>query len=682
VEVTGDDPARRRVDEALLTVADGRFGTRGTREEDGTGYDPLVMAAGVYALPDGDTPRPLPGPLWYAVDLDPENTSSERRWLDLRSGVLYRQGAGPSGIRTLRFACLARPTTMVSRVEVAGRLESGDALMVPPSEGDRAGRGTPNGTQVVRVVGQGSIVGAFTTELRDDGGRSVLDRIAVLAADPRARLSTAGLRSQLTVVRHAGIDQLLAEQQQAWDDRWEEAQVSIDGDPELELAVRFALFHLMSSVADDGEAAVGARGLSGTAYAGHVFWDADVFVLPFLAATHPTAARAMLEYRVARLPAAQLRARQLGLAGARFPWESAADGTEATPPTTIGLEGAVQPVRTGELEEHIVADVAWAAWHYASWSGDRRFWSGSGRRLLVETARYWASRVEIDPDGTGHIRGVIGPDEYHEEVDDNAYTNVMARWNLRCGADVLGSPDPEAVRWRDLADRLVDGYDPRTGTYEQFDGFWQLERFDLSGLAVPPVAADVLLGRERLSAVQVIKQADVLMLHHLVPDEVVEASLVPNLDAYLPLTAHGSSLSPAIHASLLARAGRPEQALAWLDLAARLDLDDHTGTTAGGLHLATMGGVWQALAFGFLGLRPHTEALGLHPQALPDGWDGLEVRLRFHGHRVVLHHRHDHVDVDGEGRVPLIVAGRPARHLRSPVRLRRRADGWTPEDPR
>jgi trehalose/maltose hydrolase-like predicted phosphorylase len=275
---------------------------------------------------------------------------------------------------------------------------------------------------------------------------------------------------------------------------------------------------------------------------------------------------------------------------------------------------------------------------------------------LIETARYWVTRLEVDADGTAHVRGVIGPDEYHEDVDDNAYTNVMARWNLRRAADLLDPADGEAARWRDLADRLVDGYDPHTGCYEQFAGYWQLDALDLAELAEPPVAADVLLGRDRVAATRIIKQADVLMLHHLVPDEVAPGSLAPNLDVYLPATAHGSSLSPAIHASLLARAGRPDQAASWLRLAASLDLDDRTDTTASGLHLATMGGVWQALAFGFFGARPAGSVLRIDPRPLPDGWQALELRLRFHGRRIVLRHHHDHVEFDTDGPVPIDVA--------------------------
>jgi trehalose/maltose hydrolase-like predicted phosphorylase len=348
----------------------------------------------------------------------------------------------------------------------------------------------------------------------------------------------------------------------------------------------------------------------------------------------------MLEYRIRRLGAARRNAQAHGRRGARFPWESAADGTDVTPRQAIDPTGKQVQILTGDLEVHIVADVAWAARCYVDWTGDTGFWR-TGTDLVVESARYWASRVRFDAHGRAHIDGVIGPDEYHESVDDNAFTNVMARWNLNAAANLATeglatAGTDEVSAWRALADALVDGLDPDTGRYEQFAGFSGLEPLLISELAEPPIAADLLLGSDRVQRSQVIKQADVLMLHHLVPDEVAPGSLPVNLDHYLPRTAHGSSLSPAIHASLLARAGRPDDARELLALACRVDLDDLTGMTASGLHVATMGGVWQALVYGFAGVRPSLGgALTIDP-CLPAAWARLEVRLRYLGGRLRL----------------------------------------------
>ena len=215
--------------------------------------------------------------------------------------------------------------------------------------------------------------------------------------------------------------------------------------------------------------------------------------------------------------------------------------------------------------------MAWAASCYVDWTGDQEFARGPGLRLFVETARYWWSRIRLDNTGRAHLYGVIGPDEYHETVDDNAFTNVMARWNLRRAADAVEAAPTaasdvdldEIARWRELADALIDGYDPITRVYEQFAGFNQLQSLLIADVAPRrPIAADLLLGADRVRATQVIKQADVLMLHHLVPDEVEPNTLEPNLRFYGPRTAHGSSLSPAIHAALYARARRPRPGVA------------------------------------------------------------------------------------------------------------------------
>lgn len=500
--------------------------------------------------------------------------------------------------------------------------------------------GTAGGCSWMRVTSlPGSIVAA-SHEHVDGGVRDwALDRIACYEGAATGVADEHAALDRLGEARQQGFECLFGEHRRAWAARWEDADIRVDGDRDLQLAVRLALFHLMASVPDEGEAAVGARGLTGGAYRGHIFWDSDVYVLPFLAATHPPAARAMLEYRVGRLPAALSAASAQGRSGARFPWESAASGVDVTPRSARDRRGQVVPIYTGQLEEHIVADVAWAAAHYVEWTGDKTFAAGPGLELLVQTARWWASRIELDADERGHIRDVVGPDEYHEHVDDNAYTNVMARWNLRRAADAAppGAVEKrELRRWLELADALVDGYDPATGVYEQFAGFSALQPLVIADIAPKrPVSADFLLGPERTRGAQVVKQADVLMLHYLVPDQVAAGSLIPNLEHYEPRTAHGSTLSPGVHATLLARAGRLQEALELLRLTARIDVDDYGDTTAGGGHLAAMGSVWRALALGLAGLCPVGDALAIDPVA-PEGIDAVELRVRFRGSRVRL----------------------------------------------
>jgi trehalose/maltose hydrolase-like predicted phosphorylase len=274
------------------------------------------------------------------------------------------------------------------------------------------------------------------------------------------------------------------------------------------------------------------------------------------------------------------------------------------------------------------------------------------------------SRIRVDRAGRAHIYGVIGPDEYHEPVDDNAFTNVMARWNLRKAASAVadqdgGATDGERQHWLGLADALVDGYHPSTGVYEQFAGYLGLEQLFISDVAPRrPIAADLLLGAQRVAASQLIKQADVLMLHHLVPDEMQPRSLEANLAFYEPRTAHGSSLSPGVHAAVMARAGETERALEALRLTSRIDLDNLTGTTATGLHLATMGSLWQALAIGFAGIRPSQDSLLVDPKT-PDVWRRMEVRIRFHESRVRIVIERDRLRLEASQPVPVRVGNGP-----------------------
>jgi trehalose/maltose hydrolase-like predicted phosphorylase len=645
--VEGLDPELERVHESWLTLTDGRLGTRGSALLGHAAATPGVLAAGVY---DGEGPETALAPLpeWARLPGQLPVDPLIRRRLDLRTGVLREELALEEGrLTALRLSSLARPGTVALRANAPASLL--------PHAGDRTSRA------------------GLWTAMRDASHGPRLDRIAAYEREEDAA------RVRQAEAEEAGFERLLAEHREAWARRWDTADVVIDGDPELQRAIRFTVFHLIGSAASEGEAAVGARGLTGPAYRGHVFWDSDVFVLPFLAATHPPAARAMLEYRIRRLPAALAEARRLGRRGARFPWESAADGVDVTPASVRDHAGRLVRIRTGELEEHIVADVAWAACCYLDWTGDTAFAEGPGRELLMETARYWASRVRFDGLGAAHIYGIIGPDEYHEPVDDNAFTNVMARWNLRRAAEVAhGGSDAtvrERERWLEIADALVDGYDAQSGLYEQFAGFHGLEPLVIAEIAPRrPIAADLLLGAERVSAAQVLKQADVLMLHHLVPDEVAPGSLVANLDFYEPRTAHSSSLSPAIHASLFARAGRMDESLTGLRLAARIDLDDLTGSTAGGLHLATMGGLWQALAFGFAGLRPKDDVLHVEPR-LPSAWRALELRLRFRGSPVRLRIKPDAVTVDAGGPINVSVGDlTPSASTR--LRFERSGENW------
>jgi trehalose/maltose hydrolase-like predicted phosphorylase len=657
--------AAERAKESLGTLGNGFSATRAAREEGGPGTSPSLLVAGAYTT----TNDLVAGPIW--TDLDLATTaprSAERHLLDLRTGTLLRLGGDGSRLRTMRFVSLADPHAMALRAEAPlGDLETGEAL--------RPGRDAPdfviakeNDVFLARA-GEGATVTVAAAERSGiASGLRTVERLAAWCTSPTDTASFDAARDLLSHASALGFDALLAEHREAWARRWSDARVTIEGDPASELAARFAVFHLLSAAGCSGEAAVGARGLTGQAYSGHVFWDADVFVLPALAAILPRAARAMLEYRIRRLPAARAAAAAEGHPGARFPWESAADGSDVTPREVRGNKGEVIPILTGSHELHIVADVSWAALRYASWTGDSAFIEGAGKALVVDTARYWRDRIRVDAGGRGHIDAVMGPDEYHEIVDDNAYTNLMARFNLRRGAERLRQDDPtsrEALSFEALAAGLSDGWNSELGLYEQFAGYFDREPLLMADVARPPLAVDVLLGAQRVADSQLIKQADVVMAHHLIPEEMVAGSLGPCVRFYEPRTAHGSSLSPAIYASVLARAREPERALELFRLAARLDLDDLTGTTSEGLHLATMGSLWQALAAGFLGLTAESGGLAIDP-CLPQAWSALALTFRFRSQRIRIRAEHDRVSINCETPLVVRIANQAPRHCDPP----------------
>jgi len=631
IEIDDGAPLHADAAAAVCALADGIVGTVGL------GGDPsaLALAQGRYVGTGADTEL-LQCPIWQMVPGIPGGRVV-RRSLDLRTGLLWYtiRNAGVER-RAVVFQSRARAATGVLRHEVFAD-HSPTPLLVAPA--GRAVRERRRGETATMAVGeQGAGIEARATRRAGPPGATA-DSFAVYRPARRDTAHGGGASSALGRARAAGFDQLLNEHRQTWAARWADADIEIDTTSDVQTAVRFALYHLMSAAAAGGESAVAARGLTGEGYRGHVFWDADVFVLPFLSATHAPSARAMLEYRIRRLGAARRRARAEGRRGARFPWESAATGEDVTPRSARNpISGKTVAIHTGDLEEHIVSDVAWAASCYVDWTGDDGFWHEGGADLVIEAARYWASRARRDQDGRAHIDRVVGPDEYHLSVDDNAFTNVMARWALRRAATLAadGVEDGERERWAALADALVDGYREEDGVYEQFAGFGELEPLIIRDIAPGrPVAADLLLGPARVAGAQVLKQADALMLHYLVPDEVVPGSLAPNLDYYEPRTAHGSSLSPGVHASLLARAGRTDAALAALDVAARIDLDDLTGTTSSGVHLAAMGTVWHTVTHGVLGIRATPRCLHVDPH-LPPQWRQLRAHVRYRGARVVV----------------------------------------------
>ncbi|MHB9092379.1 MAG: glycosyl hydrolase family 65 protein, partial [Chloroflexota bacterium] len=461
-------------------------------------------------------------------------------------------------------------------------------------------------------------------------------------------------RAELARFTERGVDDLFSAHARAWEARWADADVSLGGSADDQLAARFAVHHLVQSAnPDDERVSVGARGLTGESYKGHVFWDTDTYVIPFYTYTHPAAARSLLTYRYHTLPAARRKARDMGFRGAAFAWESADTGDEVTPSFGVGAGGRIIPILTGQQEHHITADVTYAVWQYWRATGDDDFFLRAGAEILLETARFWASRGALGEDGLYHIAGVIGPDEYHEEVDDNAFTNVMAQWNLERGTETasllqerwparwanlsrsLGLAEGEPAAWSAIAAKMYTGFDPESGLYEQFRGYFSLEDIDLAQYEPRTATMEVVIGRERLQRSQIIKQADVVMLLYLLWDRFPAEAREKNFRYYAARCSHGSSLSPSVHALVAARLGDVALARHYFRQAAAIDLANNMGNAAGGIHTACQGGLWQALVFGFGGLTVGEERLSFDPHPLPE-WESLAYFVRWRGRQLVV----------------------------------------------
>src|SRR5579875_3043298 len=416
----------------------------------------------------------------------------------------------------------------------------------------------------------------------------------------------------LALARLTGWDQLLAEQRAFLDDFWAGADVEVVGDPEIQQAVRFALFQVLQSGVRSEGRPIAAKGLTGPGYDGHTFWDTETFVLPVLNFTQPDAAADALRWRHSVLPLARERASDLGLKGAAFPWRTI-DGQECS---------GYWPAGTAAF--HINADIARAVLDYVNATGDEKFEREVGVEILVETARLWRSIGHHDAEGRFRIDGVTGPDEYSAIKDNNVFTNLMAQRNLAAAADLaekhddvaerLGVTTEEAAGWRDAAKAMMIPYDARLGVHPQHEDFTEHAVWDFDH--TPEESYPLLLHYPYfdLYAKQVGKQADLVLAIQLCGDAFTPEQKARDFAYYEPLTVRDSSLSACTQAIVAAEVGQLELAHEYLAEAALMDLRDLERNTRDGMHMASLAGAWVALVQGFGGMRQTPEGLSFAPR--------------------------------------------------------------------
>ena len=449
---------------------------------------------------------------------------------------------------------------------------------------------------------------------------------------------------------------LLAEHKKAWQHYWQVSDVLIEGDDKALKAVRYNIYQLrISAPAHDNRYSIAAKGLTGFGYHGHIFHDTEIFMLPYFTYVHPDIARNLLLYRYRLLPAARAKAKSNGYDGAQYPWESTLDGGETTPPAIVHPEtGELIPVLNGQIELHITASISYGVWQYWHVTGDDEFMRDYGAEMLLGTAEFWASRAQWNPEsGYYEIDNVIGPDEWHEHVNNNAYTNYMAKWNIQIAIHALhwlrsNAPDKakeltqrldlnekRLARWHDVKAHMRIPQDKRTGLFEQFDGFFQLEPLDQEKYQGRATSYQGILGMKVVQYYQIIKQADVLMLLTVLNQQFDLKTKKVNWDYYYPLTDHdyGSSLTPAFHVILACELGLVDTAYKMFMKGALVDIEDQRGNTEEGIHDACAGAVWQAAILGFAGLRFNDDGYTTTP-SWPQDWKRLAFKCFYKGEEI------------------------------------------------
>ena len=740
--------------ESLFAIANGHVGNRGSLSEGSPLSAPATLVAGVFRQLPGVVPELMVLPDWTAVrisidhqplTIDHGEILEHRRIVDLRSGMFWREWRhrDPYGrvtrINAVRLASLsdrhlllhlitltAENYSSVVRFESSLEVDEGTSVLAPDWK-VRASSARPNILPLaVRVPGRDITVAFGVTSLMrsstdvpgkrvvvvnphriteqceiqlEVGSECQLQRLISIFSSRQSTKPFESAMEHLKGVMPRGMAAVATAHAAEWEARWRTADLRIEGDDSLQQALRFAAYHLIASAnPEDGGVSIGARALTGPAYKGHVFWDTEIYMLPFYVFTCPLAARRLLEYRYHTLEAARSKARSFGFRGAMYPWESADTGEEVTPKAVIAPSGEVFRILNGEMEVHITADIAFAVWQYWQGTADDDFLLKSGAEILLECARFWASRGTLEADGRFHIRHVIGPDEYHDDVDDNAYTNLMAAWNLRRAAETaqlleerwpdrwrdlaqhLDLSREELSSWPELANRMFTGFDPRTRLFEQFRGYFQKQEINLEDYEPRTAAMDVVLGHGRIQQTNIVKQADVVLATYLLGDDIPAGVRAANFHYYEPRTGHGSSLSPAIHALIAARIGDANLAHRYLKQAAEIDLGNNMGNAAGGVHAAALGGLWQAIVFGFAGVQLRTGGIGFAPRLLSH-WARISFPLQWRGRelRVFIDPDAIRVAVAGPRGLDLAVEGGPAIHAEpeSEYMVERAAPGWT-----
>ncbi|WP_298845878.1 glycoside hydrolase family 65 protein [Clostridium sp.] len=501
-------------------------------------------------------------------------------------------------------------------------------------------------------------------------GISISDRDRGLKSD----LFTAGTK-ELKGFMKDGYDVEIKKHIIIWEKIWNEIDINIDGDEKAQLGIRFNLFQLASSAYEgDTTVSIAAKGLHGEGYKGHVFWDTEVFMLPFFIYTRPDVAKALLMYRYNTLQGARKNAETTGYKGARFAWEAADEGIEVTPKWGFDYDGNAVRIWTGDEEYHINSDIAFGIVEYYRATNDKEFIVNQGIEILLDTAKFWQSRVEYNKGQDRYeISSVIGPDEFHEHVDNNVFTNYLAKWNIEKAlffkdwlkaednlkykvlCSKLGLNEEDFNEWEIIYKKIYIPKSEDGMIIEQFEGYFDLADIEISKYDENEMPIWPDFKGNKLGETQLLKQADVAQLMIMLPEEFSEDVKKLNYEYYEQRTMHKSSLSPSMYSILGLAVGDRQNAYKYFMKAIYTDLEDNQGNTDFGLHAAAAGGSWQSAIFGFVGLRVNKEGiLNINPW-LPEQWEGLSFNINWKNSRVGISISKDKIEVNSTGDLSLII---------------------------
>ncbi|MFW6134437.1 MAG: CBS domain-containing protein [Elusimicrobiota bacterium] len=675
----------QNIQETNFTLGNGFIGSRGVLEENPMGSSPGTFISGVYDKSGAQVEElvNLPNPICFMVAAEGEKMDiftmkvlDHKRILDMKNGVLYRRTVFLDAknrkyiYKSIRFFSMKDPH--IGAMKISIRMVKGTASLTAIDRIDDSiyNKGglmiqRKRHFDTIKADKEGHLdYAAFKTHTyntiisygdrlfvkKGKAGKSLRDRFYEFKLRTNQEIvfekffsvytsrdySSKSIKREtirsLNEAADKGFDELFKEHVQSLNKKWSISDISIQGDDECQRAIRFNIYHTLIAAREEyGDCSIGAKTLSGQGYRGHVFWDTEIFILPFFILNHPEIAKKMLMFRYKTLPMAKENAESKNYDGAMYPWETTINGTEETPRYAKDIDGSIVEVRTQDFEHHITADVSFGVYKYYQFTGDKNFMYKYGAEIIFETAKFWASRVSFSrKDQKYHIKRVIGPDEFHVDVDDNAYTNFIAKWNLKYGVKLyekfkdsarfkkvinkLNITQKEINKWNKIGDNIKILTSPKYDIIKQFKGYmnkndYEVGSFDRYFLPQAPK----IYTYKGLYKTRLLKQADVLLIFCLFPDLFSIDEKRKNFNYYVKRTLHKSSLSYSTHSYLSSQIGDRFRAFQFFWICLNIDLENIANNTGDGIHAANLGGVWQALIYGFAGLNLRDDSVIIDP---------------------------------------------------------------------